>query len=98
MFAAFLSDRNVPFEYDMYVMSLDHKPPVALRITSLAHYNQNPRFSADGKSVFFLAGTDHNWGNRAIYSLWRVNIADGKLHKVADSRLFTDPESWRPPD
>jgi Tol biopolymer transport system component len=95
---AFLSDRQVPFEYDIYVMSLDRKTPVALHVTTLARYNQNPRFSADGKSVYFLAGTEQNWGNRAIYSLWRVNVTDGKLNKIADSDLFTSPARWRPRD
>jgi hypothetical protein len=69
--------------------------PRALGVTKLAPYNQNPRFAADGKSVLFLAGTDENRGGRAIYSLWRVNITDGKLEQVADSSLFTNPERWR---
>lgn len=82
----------------MYVASFDHEAPVPLNVTRLAHYNQSPRFSADGKSVLFLAGTEENRGARAIYSLWRVSLADGKLDKIADSSLFTNPSRWRPRD
>jgi Tol biopolymer transport system component len=56
--ATFISDRAEPFQYDVYVMPLEGKTPIPLHVTSVAHYNQNPRFAADGKSVWFLAGTE----------------------------------------
>jgi Tol biopolymer transport system component len=92
----FVSDREEPFQYDVYVMPWEGKTPLPLHVTTVAHYNQNPRFAADDKSVWFLAGTEQNRGSRPVFSLWRVNIADRKLEQVADSALFTNPARWRP--
>jgi Tol biopolymer transport system component len=94
--ATFLSDRAVPFDYDLYVMGPGYTTPRPLHVTGIAHCTQNPRFAPDGKSVFFLAGTEENRGARAIYSLWRVNVNDGISDQIADSGLFTNSSRWRP--
>lgn len=89
----FLSDRTEPFAYDVYLADANAAHPRALQITRLSRLNGNPEFTADGRSVLFLAGTDSNFGGRPIYSLYQVDM-NGKLTKIADSGLFTNPESW----
>ena len=60
----FISDRTEPYQYDVYVMPWEGRIPLPLHVTTVAHYNQNPRFTADDKSVWFLAGTEQNCGSR----------------------------------
>lgn len=91
----FISDRAVSYQYDVYVMATDGTPR-PLHVTKVARYNQNPRFSSDDKSVWFLAGADWNSGGRPIFSLWRVGIEDWRVEQVADSGLFTHPSRWAP--
>jgi Tol biopolymer transport system component len=93
---AFVSDRAKPFHYDIFIMNRDGTEPPPLGVTSVSCYNGQPVFTPDGKSVMFLAGTEHNVGGRAIYSLWQVG-ADGKdPRRIADSDLFTKPMEWKP--
>jgi Tol biopolymer transport system component len=93
---AFISDRKVPYAYDVVIMNRDGTKPRSLGITSIANYNQSPRFHPEGKTILFLAGTETNAGSRAIYSLWQVD-SDGKNpRRIADSGLFTDPLKWKP--
>jgi hypothetical protein len=92
----FISDRAEPFQYDVYVMSREDKTPLPLQVTTVAHYNRNPRFAADDRSVWFLAGAGQNRGSRPIFSLWRVTLADRKLERIAGSTLFTNPRRWAP--
>jgi len=92
---AFISDRVESFSYDSFIMDRDGTNPRPLGVTGASHYNQNPAFMPNGKSLLFLAGTESNAGNRPIYSLWRVDI-DGKNPKqIADSGLFTNPIPWK---
>jgi Tol biopolymer transport system component len=91
---AFISDRDAPFHYDVWVKPTTGQPAAALQVTGVSTYNSNPVFTKDGKAIYFLAGTSRNYGNRAIYSLWRVGIQDKKATRIADSGLFTDPVNW----
>jgi Tol biopolymer transport system component len=90
----FISDRSVPFRYDLYVMTsagLDIRP---LAITAVSKYNQCPVFLPGGQSIMFLAGTEWNASSRPIFSLWKVGLDGSKPSRIADSKLFTDPLHW----
>jgi Tol biopolymer transport system component len=92
---AFISDRNKPFAYDVCLADADGTHLRTLGITKVARYNRQPRFTPDGKSILFLAGTQTNRGSRAIFSLWRVDVDGRNAREVADSGLFTNPEKWK---
>lgn len=93
---AFISDRIVPYEYDVFIMNQDGTDPRPLGVTKISRYNQNPVFLPGGKSLLFLAGTEWNAASRPIFSLWQVD-ADGKNPRcVAASKLFTHPLRWKP--
>jgi Tol biopolymer transport system component len=89
----FLSDRETPYAYDVFLAVSSGADLKALHITNLAKYNSSPVIAPDGKSVYFLAGTDSNAHARAIYSLYRTDL-QGNAIKLADSTLFTDPAQW----
>jgi len=91
----FVSDRKEPFFYDVYVMNEDGTNPTPLNVLSVSRYNQKPRFSRNGNSVFFLAGTEWNANARPLFSLWEVD-ADGSNHRcVASQEFFGDPMRLR---
>jgi Tol biopolymer transport system component len=93
---AFIADLNTPFHYDIVLLHRGTVPPRALGVTNVSRYNRQPRFAPDGKSIYFLAGTEWNYQSRPIFALWKVGI-DGKgAHEVADSSLFTNPRKWKP--
>lgn len=92
---AFISDRRISFEYDVYTMQTDGSDMNALNITKISHYNQQPTFFPDGKAILFLAGTKENLGGRSIYSLWQVDIDRRNAKEIADSSLFTHPQRWK---
>jgi len=48
-----------------------------------------PRFSRDGKSIIFLSQK----GLDGPFSLWRIDVTGNNERMIADSSLFTDPES-----
>ncbi|HEY7161394.1 MAG TPA: hypothetical protein VH815_09040, partial [Acidobacteriota bacterium] len=91
----FITDRRVPFEYDVCIMKTDGSDINCLNVTRISHYNQQPTFLPDGKTILFLAGTDKNLGNRAIYSLWQVDTDGRNAEQIADSSLFTHPQRWK---
>ncbi len=93
---AFISDKTRPFFYDVCTVKPDGSDWVSLQITKTSGYNQQPRYVPDGTSILYLAGTESNAGNRAIFSLWQVNIDGSNAHQVADSGLFTTPLTWKP--
>lgn len=92
---AFLSDRRVPYEYDVCTMKTDGSDVNCLNVTKISHYNQQPTFFPNGKSILFLAGTKSNAGGRAIFSLWQVDIDGRNAKEIADSSLFTHPQRWK---
>jgi Tol biopolymer transport system component len=89
----FLSDRETPYAYDVFVAdrSGEHAKPV--HITKLSSYNSSPVIAPDDRSVYFLAGTESNAHARPIYSLYRTDLA-GNTAKIAGSELFTNPARW----
>jgi Tol biopolymer transport system component len=93
---AFIADLNSPFHYDVVLMATGNGQPRSLGMTSVSRYNQQPRFAPDGKSIYFLAGREWNNESRPIFALWQVGV-DGKgAHEIADSDLFTNPQTWKP--
>jgi Tol biopolymer transport system component len=93
---AFISDRAVQFQYDVLVMNPDGTETRPLNVVKISRYNLTPVFLPDGQSILFLAGTESNQYNRAIFSLWQVDVDGKNLHRIADSGLFTDPIHWDP--
>jgi Tol biopolymer transport system component len=93
----FISDRSMPFRYDLFVMTSDGKDARPLGVTTVSRYNQKPAFVPDGKAVVFLAGTEWNQFNRPIFSLWKVRLDGSKPTLIADSKIFTDPLHWSIP-
>jgi Tol biopolymer transport system component len=87
---AFISDREHPFDYELYLMDTDGTAPV--RLTRNHAYNLRPLFTPDGKRILFLSDP-----KRALrYELWEVELASGRLRRIADSSLFDRPLSWKP--
>jgi hypothetical protein len=75
-------------------MNVDGSNVVPLNVSNVSRYNGNPRFSPKGECVFFLAGTEYNWGSRALYSLWKVGIGGENVSRIANKELFNDPLKW----
>lgn len=92
----FISDKLSPFEYDVCTMRPDGSDVRPLHVTKISHYNQQPTFLPDGKSILFLAGTESNAGARPIFSLWQVDTDGRNAREIAGSSLFTDPSKWKP--
>lgn len=92
----FLSDQTTPYHYDFYVMDANGTNIKPLQVNKISAYNQNAVFTPGGKSVLFLAGTETNAGGRAIFSLWMVGVNGKNAKRVADTRLFTNPPTWKP--
>ncbi len=92
---AIISDRDAKFDYDVVLIDLASGMPRSLGATAVSEYNQQPVFAADGKSIYFLAGTEENWGSRAIYSLWSIGVDGKNAREIANSELFTKPKEWR---
>lgn len=92
----FISDKLAPFEYDICTMKPDGSDVRPLHVTTISHYNQQPTFLPDGKSILFLAGTESNAGARPIFSLWQVDTDGRNAREIADGSLFTDPSKWKP--
>ncbi len=90
----FCSDRTKPFFYDVCVKPADG--PAKGLVGTKSRYNRLPDFFPDGKRIVFLAGTQFNAGNRALYSLWEVTLS-GQTREIASSDLFTRPTIWSPP-
>lgn len=93
---AFIADLNSPFQYDVVLLPPGNAPPRSLGVTSVSRYNQQPRFAPDGKSIYFLSGTEWNYQSRPIFALWKVGVDGNGAHEVADSSLFTNPQKWKP--
>ena len=92
----FISDRVVPYHYDVFIMNWDGTNPWPLGVSNISRYNPSPVFMPDGKGVLSLAGTEWNAGSRALFSLWQVDTEGKKPRRIADSGLFTNPSSWKP--
>jgi Tol biopolymer transport system component len=91
-----VSDRGKAFHYDLLVLERGTAAPTPLDVTGVSRYNQGPVVTPDGKGVLFLAGMEWNDSSRPVYSLWRADLAGGKVRRIADSGLFTNPLGWRP--
>jgi Tol biopolymer transport system component len=92
----FISDLKKPYDYDVAIANRNGTSISLLNITRVGHYNDCPVFAHDGRSTYFLGGSETNAGSRAIYSLYQVGVDGRNLRKIADSGLFTDPLKWRP--
>lgn len=85
----FISDRDRPYEYDLYVAEKDQAPR-ALGVTGVSRYNQNPVFDPNGNGILFLSQAGSNRHSRPIFRLSRVGLS-GKVETVAETSLFSDP-------
>lgn len=92
---AFLSDRRRNYAYDIWVMNTNGSGAKPLGAVKSWTYNSHPVLAPDGKTVFFLAGTQENAYSRPIYSLYQIKIG-GAPQRVAGSGLFTAPLKWKP--
>ncbi|TWU11029.1 DPP IV N-terminal domain-containing protein [Allorhodopirellula heiligendammensis] len=90
----FCSDFTKPFWYDVCIKMGDAKSQGL--VGSKSRYNRYPDFFPSGERIVFLAGTEFNAGNRAIYSLWEVSLS-GQTKELATSDLFTNPTNWLAP-
>ncbi len=88
----FISDRNAPFQYDVFFTEFDGQEK-CLEVTGVSRHNKNPVVTNDGR-ILFLAGTAWNSGNRPIFSLWSVNPDGTSTKELASADLFTDPTKW----
>jgi Tol biopolymer transport system component len=91
-----ISDRVTPYRYDLVMIDLTRSTATSLNATSVSTYNQNPVFSPDGKKIYFLAGTESNVRNQAVYSLWSIDLDGKNAREIADWRLFSNPLNWVP--
>ena len=92
---AFLSDRRRNYAYDIWVMNTNGSGAKPLGAVKNWTYNQHPVFAPDGKTVFFLAGTEDNAYSRPIFSLYKIKIGAAP-QRIAGSGLFTAPSKWKP--
>ena len=86
----FISDRDEPYHYDVYVADSSGNNPKRLGLTQVSAYNQSPVFSADGKSIYVLT-------NSTTFNLYQIDL-NGHAEEIADSSLFSQPETWKPRD
>jgi len=93
-----VSDRAVPYYYDLVLIDEDSGDASPLATTGISHYNQQPLFTPDGRRILFLAARQQNAGSRAIFSLWSIDIDGKNAKEIASSQLFTDPLKWSPPN
>lgn len=93
---AFISDRDEPFHYDVLLMDMQTREARSLGATAVSGHNGNLVFSADGQTLYFLAGTESNRFSRPIYSLWSIDVDSGATTPIARSDLFTDSMTWSP--
>jgi TolB protein len=80
-------------DHQIYLMMSDGRG--SRRLTNIPGGCFKPRFSRDGKCVFFLVESWPNGpGGLLRYSLWQVGV-DGKNPKeIAGSSLFEKPSGW----
>ena len=82
-------------DYQIYIRNIGGK--AARQLTHIDGGCFKPRFSPDGKRIFFLV---ESWPDGSIgtpkYSLWQIGIGGENASQVADSRLFDDPLTWKP--
>jgi Tol biopolymer transport system component len=86
---AFMSDRDSPGAFDLFVANPDGTDARGLLITGVARHNRRPVIGPDGKTFYFLSET----GKSSYYGLWATTLA-GVTTQLADSGLFTDPDVW----
>ena len=91
-----ISDRAVPFHYDLVVIDVASGSAEVLGATSVSHYNSLPVFTPDGQRILFLAGAGQDTGSRPTFSLWSIGVDGKNAKKMAGSQLFTDPMKWSP--
>lgn len=91
----FISDRDIPFQYDLILMDRQNGEPRSLGATRISQFNQNPVITADGTEILFLAGTEWNSSSRPIFSLWSMKMNGSNAKQIANSELFTDPINWK---
>jgi Tol biopolymer transport system component len=85
---AFVSDRNAPFHYDIFLMNVADHETRPINATRISQYNQSPAISPTGREVFFLAGREWDASSRPVFSLWCIG-ADGRNPRcIAPSSLL----------
>ena len=86
----FISDRAVPYEYELHVMNKDGSNPV--QVTQNRAYNANPLFTPNGKQILFFSDPERD----LRYTLWQVDVDGKNPHQIADEGLFDNPLAWKP--
>lgn len=59
----------------------------------LGGWVMNPRFSSDGKQIYYLTGKNNV--NRENFELWRIDVTGKNVKCIADSTLFAAPLHWK---
>lgn len=85
---AYISDQAKLYDYDVWLMKPDGTH--SRQLTANGSYNMCPRFSADGRTVYFLS--DPLRSGRC--ELWSIGIDGGRAKLIARSELFDDPLRW----
>lgn len=86
----FISDRKVPFEYEVWIMNADGSSHI--QVTHNKSYNSNPVFTPNGKQIIFLSDPSRS----KKHELWQVDVNGKNLKRIADSKLFDNPTGWKP--
>jgi Tol biopolymer transport system component len=88
------SSEDTKYEYDVVVIDQSSGNPRRLHVTTRTEYNIQPSFTPDGKHIYYLAGNNRDFVG-TIYSLCRVEIVTEQVTEIADSGLFSHPQTWR---
>ncbi len=75
----FISDRECPFEYDIYTQGISDT--TARRITSTGGYKSSPCYLPDGSGILFLQEPRLGKGDILV-----VDVSSGRIRKLATNR------------
>ena len=88
---AFISDRQIPYEYEIWLMRPDGSGLRQLTRTGL--YKQFSVFMPDSQHVLFLSIPTRKFEH--AYDLWSASLDGREPRLVADHTLFDHPMRWR---